>query len=215
MTVGLQSFFLVPFPFACTKKKIFHSKPHKQYLVFCHTNDRNAYLIVSASLQYKIIKLLQRPFDKLGMTRGQGQWPRVTGITGWNQCALLFQESVGDILHWLTTLTQLCTLDFLPFLFQVFFFLFNLGQVDYTDMKGTFYYFTLYAAFSNFTLNPIIYSVQYKQFQVSFIISLLDICFHKTKGGFGAAKGAKRTHYFHSGGSSWFHFSSSWGVDGS
>ena len=27
------------------------------------------------------------PFDKLDMTQGQGQLPRITGRTGWNQCS--------------------------------------------------------------------------------------------------------------------------------
>ena len=31
---------------------------------------------------------------KLDMTRGQGQWPRVTGRTGQNQCAPLLEKSV-------------------------------------------------------------------------------------------------------------------------
>ncbi len=33
-------------------------------------------------------------FDKIDMTLGQGQWPRVTGRTGVNQCALLLERSV-------------------------------------------------------------------------------------------------------------------------
>ncbi len=33
-------------------------------------------------------------FDKIDMTLGEGQWPRVTGRTGWNQCALLLEKSV-------------------------------------------------------------------------------------------------------------------------
>ncbi len=37
---------------------------------------------------------LPRPFDKPYMTRGQGQWPRFTRKTGWNQCALLLEKSV-------------------------------------------------------------------------------------------------------------------------
>ncbi len=41
--------------------------------------------------------LLARPFDKLGMTRGRGQWPGVTRRTGQNQCALLLEKSVLDI----------------------------------------------------------------------------------------------------------------------
>ncbi len=38
--------------------------------------------------------LLSRPFDKIDMTIGQGQWPRVTGRTRVNQCALLLEKSV-------------------------------------------------------------------------------------------------------------------------
>ncbi len=43
--------------------------------------------------------LLKRPFYKLDMTRGQGQWPRVTGTTEWNQCALPLEKSV-HLLFW-------------------------------------------------------------------------------------------------------------------
>ncbi len=32
--------------------------------------------------------------DKIDMTLGQGQWPRVTGRTGQIQCALLLEKSV-------------------------------------------------------------------------------------------------------------------------
>ncbi len=39
-----------------------------------------------------------RPFDKLDMIWGWGQWPGVTGITGWNQCALLVEKSVDALL---------------------------------------------------------------------------------------------------------------------
>ncbi len=38
--------------------------------------------------------LLSKPFDKIDMTLGQGQWPRVTGRTWVNQCALLLEKSV-------------------------------------------------------------------------------------------------------------------------
>ena len=38
--------------------------------------------------------LLSRPFDKIDMTLGQCQWPRVTRRTGPNQCALLLEKSV-------------------------------------------------------------------------------------------------------------------------
>ncbi len=31
------------------------------------------------------------------MTLGQGQWPRVTGRTGVNQCALLLEKSVNGM----------------------------------------------------------------------------------------------------------------------
>ncbi len=41
--------------------------------------------------------LLSMPFDKINMTLGQGQWPRVTGRTGRNQCALLLEKSVPYI----------------------------------------------------------------------------------------------------------------------
>ncbi len=34
-------------------------------------------------------KLLSKPFDKIKMTRGQGQWPRDLGKLGWFSCALL------------------------------------------------------------------------------------------------------------------------------
>ncbi len=39
--------------------------------------------------------LLSRPFDKIDMTLGQGQLPRVTGRTGVNQCPLLLEKSVS------------------------------------------------------------------------------------------------------------------------
>ena len=38
--------------------------------------------------------LLSRPFDKLGMTQGRGQWSRVTRRTGRNQCALHLEKSL-------------------------------------------------------------------------------------------------------------------------
>ena len=40
---------------------------------------------------------LPRPFDKLDMTRGQGQGPWIARKTGWNQCALLLEKSVGSV----------------------------------------------------------------------------------------------------------------------
>ncbi len=40
---------------------------------------------------------LERPFDKIDMTLGQGQWPRLTGRTRVNQCALLLEKSVHTI----------------------------------------------------------------------------------------------------------------------
>ena len=46
--------------------------------------------------------LLPRPFDKLDMTMGQGQWPRVTWRTGWNQCALLSEKGVDGTLDTLS-----------------------------------------------------------------------------------------------------------------
>ena len=43
------------------------------------------------------------PFDKLDMTQGWGQWPRVTRRTGWNQCALLFMLlEKSEYISWLT-----------------------------------------------------------------------------------------------------------------
>ncbi len=44
--------------------------------------------------------LLSRPFDKINMTLGQGQWPRVTRRTGVNQCALLMEKSVDIRFKW-------------------------------------------------------------------------------------------------------------------
>ncbi len=41
--------------------------------------------------------LLSRPFDKIDMTLGQVQWPRVTGRTWVNQCALLLEKSIKDL----------------------------------------------------------------------------------------------------------------------
>ena len=38
--------------------------------------------------------LLSRPFDKIKMILGQGQWPRVTGRPRVNQCAFLLEKSV-------------------------------------------------------------------------------------------------------------------------
>ncbi len=40
-------------------------------------------------------KLLSEPFDKMYMTRGQGQWPRVTGKNGSRKVAFLLKKSVG------------------------------------------------------------------------------------------------------------------------
>ncbi len=39
--------------------------------------------------------LLSRPIDKIDMTLGHGQWPRVTRRTGVNQCAILLEKSVN------------------------------------------------------------------------------------------------------------------------
>ncbi len=39
-------------------------------------------------------KLLSEPFDKMYMTRGQGQWPRVTGKNGFRKAAFLLKKSV-------------------------------------------------------------------------------------------------------------------------
>ncbi len=54
-------------------------------------------LILSIGLESNFCILLSRPFDKIDMTLGQGQWPRVTGRTGVNQCALLLEKSVVTI----------------------------------------------------------------------------------------------------------------------
>ncbi len=39
------------------------------------------------------------------MTLGQGQWPRVIGKTGWNQCTLLLEKSVWGMktIYWIWT----------------------------------------------------------------------------------------------------------------
>ncbi len=39
-------------------------------------------------------KLLSEPFDKMYMTRGQGQWHRVTGKNGFRKVAFLLKKSV-------------------------------------------------------------------------------------------------------------------------
>ena len=39
-------------------------------------------------------KLLSEPFDKMYMTQGQGQWPRVPGKNGSRKVAFLLKKSV-------------------------------------------------------------------------------------------------------------------------
>ena len=42
-------------------------------------------------------KFLSRPFDKIKMTRGRGQWPRDFRKLGWFSCALLLEKSVHAV----------------------------------------------------------------------------------------------------------------------
>ena len=55
----------------------------------------------------KFVKL-SRPFDKIKMTRGQGQWPRDLIKLGWFSCALFLEKSVDILIHLLYILQVNC-----------------------------------------------------------------------------------------------------------
>ncbi len=58
-----------------------------------HENHPNFLRTLGHWPRPRVILILS--IDKIDMTLGQGQWPRVTGRTTVNQCALLLEKSVG------------------------------------------------------------------------------------------------------------------------